>query len=153
MGARRSMDNLRKTYAGKENKTPRGSANRTKGPGEYEMLMEIGEGAFGKVWKVRQKESRNIYALKAMLKGKYSLVQYRILGKKSVNAVMNEKTLLAKVQNSKFVVNAVQAFQDRDYLYLLMDYMPGGDLRYIIYAKSKCFTEEEASKATFTQNS
>ena len=37
----------------------------------------------------------------------------------------------------------VQSFQDRETLYLVMDYLPGGDLRHHI-GKCKKFTEEEA---------
>lgn len=52
---------------------------------------------------------------------------------------MNERMILSKLRNCKFIVNAIQSFQDNDYLYLLMEYMPRGDLRYIIYYKSKLF--------------
>ena len=41
------------------------------------------------------------------------------------------------------MVNMVQSFQDRETLYLVMDYLPGGDLRHHI-AKRRRFTEEEA---------
>ena len=37
------------------------------------------------------------------------------------------------------------AFQDKDYLYLIMDLLTGGDLRYQIFLRKK-FTEEETSK-------
>lgn len=52
---------------------------------------------------------------------------------------MNEKKLLASLKN-EFIVNMVQAFQDRETLFLVMDYLPGGDLRHHI-AKKKKFTE------------
>lgn len=44
---------------------------------------------------------------------------------------MNERTLLAKLKHP-FIINMVAAFQDRENLYLLMDYIDGGDLRYHI---------------------
>jgi protein kinase A len=53
----------------------------------------------------------------------------RILAKKSVNSVMNERKLLSMTKHP-FVVNMISAFQDKDYLYLVMDLMTGGDLRY-----------------------
>lgn len=49
--------------------------------------------------------------------------------KKSVQSIINEKTLLAGL-HSPFLVNMHFAFQDRDTLYLVLDLMEGGDLRY-----------------------
>ena len=51
---------------------------------------------------------------------------------------MNQKKLLASLKNN-FMVNMVQSFQDRQTLYLVMDYLPGGDLRHHI-AKKRRFT-------------
>lgn len=48
-----------------------------------------------------------------------------------MESVKNERELLTKVRNP-FIVNMRQAFQDRENLYLIMDLMPGGDLRYHI---------------------
>ena len=44
-----------------------------------------------------------------------------------------------------FIVNMIYAFQDRENLYLVMDLMPGGDLRHHI-SKHRRFTEEQTSK-------
>lgn len=51
--------------------------------------------------------------------------------KKSVQSVMNELVLLSQF-NSPFIVNMHFAFQDRDTLFLVLDLMEGGDLRYHI---------------------
>lgn len=56
-----------------------------------------------------------------------------------MESVGNERELLTKVKH-KFVVNMRQAFQDRENLYLVMELMTGGDLRYHICKKHK-FTE------------
>lgn len=42
---------------------------------------------------------------------------------------MNERELISYLRHP-FLVNIVYAFQDRENLYLVMDLMPGGDLRY-----------------------
>ena len=55
----------------------------------------------------------------------------RVLAKKSVHSVMNEKKFLSQLSHP-FLVNMHYAFQDRDNLYLIIDYMSGGDLRYHI---------------------
>lgn len=60
----------------------------------------------------------------------------KIVNKKSVNSVMNERTLLSQL-NHPFMVNMFYAFQDRDNLYLVIDYLNGGDLRYHIGCKGK----------------
>ena len=45
----------------------------------------------------------------------------KIINKKSVNSVMNERTLLAKVKHP-FLINMSCAFQDRENLYLIEQY-------------------------------
>ena len=47
-----------------------------------------------------------------------------------------------------FIVNMHFAFQDKENLYLVMDLLTGGDLRYHI-SKQKKFTEEQTSKKIF----
>jgi serine/threonine protein kinase len=49
--------------------------------------------------------------------------------KKSVQSILNERVLLSQI-NSEFIVNMHYAFQDRDTLYLVLDLLEGGDLRY-----------------------
>jgi len=94
----------------------------------------IGRGGFGKVWKVERKKTKSLYAMKEMSKS-------RVITKKSVNSVMNEKQLLSILKHS-FMVNMIYAFQDRDNLYLVMDLLTGGDLRFHI-ARQRRFSEEQ----------
>ncbi len=58
----------------------------------------------------------------------------RVISKKSVQSVMNEREILSYLQegNCEFIVNMRCAFQDRENLYLLMDYLDAGDLRHYI---------------------
>ena len=65
-----------------------------------------------------------------------------IVMKKSVDNVLNERKILEGL-NSPFIANMVCAFNDRDNLYLVMDLLPGADLRYRLAYKNK-YTEEEA---------
>jgi serine/threonine protein kinase len=65
----------------------------------------------------------------------------RVLAKKSVNSVLNERKLLGSIKHT-FIVNIQYAFQDRDSLYLTMDLLTGGDLRYHL-GKVKRFSEEQ----------
>ena len=68
----------------------------------------------------------------------------RIITKRSVKSVINERQILAQLKNP-FIVNMYYAFQDRENLYLVMDYLSGGDLRYHI-CRHRRFNEETTSK-------
>ena len=69
------------------------------------------------------------------------MVLLRIITKKSVPSVMNEKRLLSQLKHP-FLVNMTASFQDRETLFLVMDLMPGGDLRYHIGRKRR-FSEDQ----------
>ncbi|CAD8133768.1 unnamed protein product [Paramecium octaurelia] len=99
----------------------------------FNFEFVIGIGGFGKVWKVQHKKTSLTFAMKEMSKA-------LIVTKKSVHSVMNERQLLSQLKNS-FIVNMNYAYQDRENLYLVMDYMKGGDLRYHI-GKMRRFNEQ-----------
>jgi serine/threonine protein kinase len=88
----------------------------------FQFLYVIGKGGFGKVWRVRHKKTMQDLALKEMNK-------VLILQNNSANSVFNERKLLAVLKHP-FLVNMQYAFQDREHLYLAMDLMTGGDLRF-----------------------
>ena len=100
----------------------------------FDFLYIIGRGGFGKVWKVKLKRTNEYFALKEMSKMK-------IIDRRSELSIMSERTLLSKL-NNPFIVNMYFTFQDFSNLYLVMDLLTGGDLRYHI-AKKKRFSERE----------
>jgi serine/threonine protein kinase len=110
--------------------TPYSSINR----GYFSFEYIIGKGGFGRVWRVRMKKTKEILAIKEMIKT-------RVVAKYSVSSVLDERRLLAVIKHP-FIVNMQFAFQDRNNLYLAMDLMPGGDLRYHI-GRQKRFSEEQ----------
>ena len=57
------------------------------------------------------------------------MLKARVMAKKSVESVKRELELMQMI-NSEFVVNVQWAFVDDQYLYLVMDLMEGGDLRF-----------------------
>ena len=81
----------------------------------------VGEGGYGKVWKVEMVKNKKLYAMKEMNKA-------LVVQKKSVDNVLNELKVLQTLR-SPFLSNVVLAFNDRDNLYLVMDLLPGADLR------------------------
>ena len=62
-----------------------------------------------------------------------------IIDKKSETSVLDELSLLSKI-NHPFIINIHFAFQDNDFLYLVMDYLSGGDLRFH-FNKNRGFNE------------
>ncbi|MCQ2820285.1 MAG: protein kinase [archaeon] len=94
----------------------------------------MGKGGFGKVWKVQSKKTKDIYALKEMSK-------LKIIDKKSEKSINSEREFLSLLHNP-FIVNMHYAFQDSDNLYLVMDMLSGGDLRYHI-SRHRKFSEEQ----------
>jgi len=68
------------------------------------------------------------------------MAKARIISKRSVNSVMNEKKFLSTLTHP-FLVNMHYAFEDQNNLYLVIDLMSGGDLRYHI-GKHRKFSEE-----------
>ena len=65
----------------------------------------------------------------------------KIIDKKSVDSILGEKYILSIIHHP-FIVNMIFSFQDHDYLYLVMDLLPGGNLRYHLSQK-KYFNEIE----------
>mmetsp|Transcript_38660 Transcript_38660/g.58840 ORF Transcript_38660/g.58840 Transcript_38660/m.58840 type:complete len:82 (+) Transcript_38660:163-408(+) len=57
------------------------------------------------------------------------MLKARVMAKKSVDSVKRELELMQKIQ-SDFIVNVHWAFVDENYLFLVMDLMEGGDLRF-----------------------
>lgn len=87
---------------------------------DFELLTIIGRGAFGEVRLCREKSSGNIFAMKKLKKSE-------MLSRGQVEHVRAERNLLAEVA-SHCIVKLYYSFQDAEYLYLIMEYLPGGDM-------------------------
>ena len=55
----------------------------------------------------------------------------KIIDKKSINSIKFEREILSRIKHP-LIINLYYSFQDFDYLYLVLDFLPGGDLRYHI---------------------
>jgi len=87
---------------------------------DFELLTVIGKGSFGKVMQVRKKDDGKIYAMKVLRKD-------TIIARKQVSHTKSEKNILMKIQHP-FIVNLNYAFQTKDKLYMILDYINGGEL-------------------------
>ena len=100
----------------------------------FDFQFVIGRGGFGKVWQVVMKKTNKKYALKEMSKVK-------IIDRRSEKSIKTEREFLSRLRHP-FIVNMNCAFQDYENLYLVMDLLTGGDLRYHL-CKFRHFSEEE----------
>ncbi|XP_044485977.1 serine/threonine-protein kinase tricornered-like [Mangifera indica] len=105
------------------------------GADDFEPLTMIGKGAFGEVRVCREKATGNVYAMKKLKKSE-------MLRRGQVEHVKAERNLLAEV-DSNCIVKLYCSFQDDEYLYLIMEYLPGGDMMTLLMRKDT-LTEDEA---------
>ena len=88
---------------------------------DFEIIKPIGKGGFGEVNICRNKENKKIYAMKRMT---FEQLKYK-------NGLLNflaEKDILSINNNNVWMTQLRFSFIDNQYLYLIMDYCPGGDL-------------------------
>lgn len=88
----------------------------------FHLLRSVGKGAFGKVRIVQKKDDKTMYALKYINKDK-------CIKMKAVENIIQERKLLEEVEHP-FMVNLRYAFQDDENMFMVIDLMLGGDLRY-----------------------
>uniref|UniRef100_A0A8I5Y5G7 non-specific serine/threonine protein kinase n=1 Tax=Rattus norvegicus TaxID=10116 RepID=A0A8I5Y5G7_RAT len=105
-------------------------------PSHFELLKVLGQGSFGKVFlvrKVTRPDNGHLYAMKVLKKATLK-VRDRVRTKM-------ERDILADV-NHPFVVKLHYAFQTEGKLYLILDFLRGGDL-FTRLSKEVMFTEED----------
>ncbi|KAK4097916.1 kinase-like protein [Parathielavia hyrcaniae] len=88
--------------------------------GDYETVKILGKGSFGVVRLVRDYRRGQVYAMKVIKKGKMLLTSQE-------GHLRAERDLLVASEGSRWIVPLVASFQDLSSLYLVMEYMPGGD--------------------------
>ncbi|NWU70346.1 KS6A2 kinase, partial [Pterocles burchelli] len=105
-------------------------------PSQFELLKVLGQGSYGKVFLVRKikgSDSGQLYAMKVLKKATLK-VRDRVRSKM-------ERDILAEV-NHPFIVKLHYAFQTEGKLYLILDFLRGGDL-FTRLSKEVMFTEED----------
>ncbi|KXN87888.1 Serine/threonine-protein kinase SCH9 [Leucoagaricus sp. SymC.cos] len=105
-------------------------------PRDFEFLKLIGVGTFGKVFQVRKKDTRRIYAMKVLSKKE-------IVAKKEVAHTIGERKILQRSLESPFLVGLKFSFQTDSELYLVTDFKSGGELFWHLQRETR-FIEERA---------
>uniref|UniRef100_A0A8C4HSL9 non-specific serine/threonine protein kinase n=1 Tax=Dicentrarchus labrax TaxID=13489 RepID=A0A8C4HSL9_DICLA len=105
-------------------------------PSQFELLKVLGQGSFGKVFLVRKilgPDAGQLYAMKVLKKASLK-VRDRVRTKM-------ERDILVEV-NHPFIVKLHYAFQTEGKLYLILDFLRGGDV-FTRLSKEVMFTEED----------
>lgn len=103
---------------------------------DFEPLKVIGKGAFGEVRLVQKVDTGHVYAMKVLRKAE-------MVEKEQVAHVRAERDILVEVDHT-WVVKMFYSFQDAEALYLVMEFLPGGDLMTLLMKKDTL--SEEASQ-------
>ncbi|KAI9644616.1 Serine/threonine-protein kinase [Ciborinia camelliae] len=108
------------------------------GPDDFQILKLIGKGTFGQVYQVRKKDTKRIYAMKVLQKKV-------IVQKKEVAHTVGERNILVRTAtaDSPFIVGLKFSFQTPTDLYLVTDYMSGGELFWHLQKEGR-FDEQRA---------
>ena len=105
------------------------------GPSSFICLALLGQGSFGEVYLVQQKNTQNYFAMKVLDKK-------RIEKQNIFKYAMTERNVLSII-NFPFIVKLNYAFQTKEKLFLLLDYCPGGDLSKQLQIQTR-FSEDKS---------
>ncbi|CEH15313.1 related to serine threonine protein kinase [Ceraceosorus bombacis] len=87
---------------------------------DFDILKPISKGAFGSVFLAKKRTTGDYYAIKVLKKSD-------MIAKNQIRNVKAERMILMTQTQSPFVVKLFFTFQSAEYLYLVMEYLPGGD--------------------------
>ncbi|GAX13540.1 hypothetical protein FisN_27Lh038, partial [Fistulifera solaris] len=102
--------------------SPKASLNVNVKLENLERRVCLGEGEFGQVWLVVDKEAKKQQPYVLKIQSKYHLIT-----EGEVEVCKREKDVLLNV-NHPFIIDLFQTFQDAAFVYMLLDFVPGGEL-------------------------
>lgn len=116
----------RRQHASKETEFLRLKRSRL-GVEDFEPLKVIGKGSFGEVRLVQKKDTGHVFAMKILRKAD-------MLEKEQIAHVRAERDILVEADH-QWVVKMYYSFQDAINLYLIMEFLPGGDMMTLLMKK------------------
>lgn len=103
---------------------------------DFHLIKVLGKGSFGKVMMVKKKDGDGtIYAMKTLRKA-------ALIKRNQLIHTASERNILQSIKHP-FLVNLIYAFQSEDKLYMVLDYMGGGELFFWL-KKHRRFSETRA---------
>jgi serine/threonine protein kinase len=102
---------------------------------DFEIIKPISRGAFGRVFLARKRVTGDLFAIKVLRKAD-------MIRKNAVESILAERDILISARNP-FVVRFFYSFTCRENLYLVMEYLNGGDL-YSLLRNLGCLDEDMA---------
>ncbi|XP_042504041.1 probable serine/threonine protein kinase IREH1 isoform X2 [Macadamia integrifolia] len=115
--------------------SPNHSAKDRTSIDDFEIIKPISRGAFGRVFLAKKRTTGDVFAIKVLKKAD-------MIRKNAVESILAERDILISVRNP-FVVRFFYSFTCRDNLYLVMEYLNGGDL-YSLLRNLGCLDEDVA---------
>ncbi|XP_056654717.1 mucin-16-like isoform X2 [Monodelphis domestica] len=97
---------------------------------DFDLIRVIGRGSYAKVLLVRLKKNDQIYAMK-VVKKKF------VHDHENTNWVQTEKHVFEQASSNPFLVGLHSCFQTRSHLFLVIEYVNGGDLLFHMQRKNK----------------
>ncbi|THG97893.1 hypothetical protein EW026_g4205 [Hermanssonia centrifuga] len=112
-----------KSYCGRERVVLRKRRTKLR-VDQFHIIAQVGQGGYGEVYLARKQETGEVCALKKMRK--------RTLHKMDeIRHVLVERDILTATK-TPWLVRLLYAFQDPQFVYLAMEYVPGGDFRTLL---------------------
>jgi len=94
---------------------------------DFEIIKPISKGAFGSVYLTKKKSTGDYYATKALRKAD-------MVAKNQVANVKAERAIMMWQGESEFVAKLYWTFPSKDYVFLVMEYLNGGDCASLVHA-------------------
>ncbi|ODV81018.1 ribosomal protein S6 kinase [Suhomyces tanzawaensis NRRL Y-17324] len=111
---------------------------------DFEPIKVLGQGSYGKVLLVREVSTGKLFAQKQLKKASLIINENtNEVHQLNYRRTLNEKNILEKV-NHPNIVKLYYAFQDHDKVYLILEYLDGGELFHHL-AQERFMTEKNAS--------
>ncbi|KAG5519403.1 hypothetical protein PMAC_002030 [Pneumocystis sp. 'macacae'] len=130
-GKLKKLNSFARTYSSSSIKV----CNVEVGPSSFDKIKLLGKGDVGKVYLVREKKTKKLYAMKVLNKKE-------MIKRNKIKRVLAEQEILA-TSNHPFIVTLYHSFQSDKNLYFCMEYCMGGEFfRALQMRPGKCLSED-----------